>query len=220
MRIEITVPAGTETNDATLALLREACDGLGIKDDIMVSTDSAEAGVAPIVRIDGRDMWDAAPSHDRAAAESIPPKWLVESALLRALKPKNIVFMCVQNSARSQLAEAIARHIAPKNMVLQSAGSEPYMVRPQVPRILAEEGIDPSGLYAKSLDDLNIDAVDAVVTLCAEEVCPMFPRPVYRLHWAMEDPAKGADEEAKLQSFRRIRDELMLRLTHLLNYSS
>ena len=220
MRIEYTGPAGSKATDATLALLREACAELGIKDDIMVSTEDAEADKTLQVRIDGRDIRDAAPPEVGAAADAIPPKWLVESALLRALKPNNIVFMCVQNSARSQLAEAIARHIATDDMLLQSAGSEPYMVRPQVPRILGEAGIDPSGLYAKSLDDLDIDAVEAVVTLCAEEVCPMFPRPVYRLHWAMEDPAKGADEEQKLQSFRRIRDELMLRLTHLLNYSS
>lgn len=231
MRIELLGFEGCPGFEPTAQLVRRAAAELGITSDItevMVRDgDDLEAmGFAgsPTLCIDGRDLEDLPPVGEgsccrRYGDSHTPAKWLVESALLRALRPANIVFMCVQNSARSQLAEAIARHRAPAGVRVQSAGSEPYMVRPQVPVVLREAGIEPGDLYAKSLDDLDIDAVDAVITLCAEEVCPLFPRPVPRLHWALPDPAKTGSEDDKLQSFRDIRDELLIRIPHLLRYA-
>ena len=231
MRMNILGFTGCPGFGPTARLLRQVAAELGIDGDITEVTvqdgdDLQAMGFAgsPTVLIDGRDLEDLPPTGDglccrRYGESHTPPKWLVESALLRALRPVNIVFMCVQNSARSQLAEAIARHCAPAEVRVRSAGSEPFMVRPQVPVVLREAGIDPGDLYAKSLDDLDIDAVDAVVTLCAEEVCPVFPRPVARLHWALPDPAKAGSEDDKLQSFRNIRDELLIRIRHLLRYA-
>ena len=76
-----------------------------------------------------------------------------------------ILFLCVANSARSQLAEAIARDLAPE-LDIWSAGSEPTHVRPQVRRVLNEAGFDDKGLRSKSLYEVEMDEIDVIVTLC------------------------------------------------------
>jgi arsenate reductase len=138
---------------------------------------------------------------------------MLEAAILRALAPRHLLFLCVQNSARSQLAEGIARFLAPAGVTVSSAGSSPAFVRPQAIQVLGEIGIDISGHRSKSTDEFAGTAVDAVVTLCAEEVCPVFPGDVVRLHWGLPDPAKApGDERARLDAFRAARDELFRRL--------
>jgi len=138
---------------------------------------------------------------------------MLEAALLRALQPRHLLFLCVQNSARSQIAEGIARFLAPPGVAVSSAGSSPAFVRPQAVRVLREIGVDASGQRSKSVDEIDASSVEAVVTLCDEEVCPVFPGDVVRLHWALPDPARaGGDEEASLAAFRAARDELFRRL--------
>jgi len=138
---------------------------------------------------------------------------MLEAALLRALRPRHILFLCVQNSARSQLAEGIARFLAPPAVTVSSAGSSPAFVRPQAIRVLKEIGIDISGHRSKAIEEINAAAVDAVVTLCADEVCPLFLGDAVRLHWSLPDPAKApGDDEARLNAFRATRDELFRRL--------
>jgi len=129
----------------------------------------------------------------------------------------SILFLCVANSARSQLAEALARHLAPPGVAIYSAGSEPGIINPLAVRVLAEVGVDASGQFSKGLDAIPLGEIDLVVTLCAEEVCPLFPSPVRKLHWPLQDPAKatGTDEE-RLAAFRAVRDELSARLVTLL----
>ena len=129
----------------------------------------------------------------------------------------SILFLCVANSARSQLAEALARHLAPPGVAIYSAGSEPSIINPLAVRVLAEVGVDASGQFSKGLDAIPLGEIDLVVTLCAEEVCPLFPSPVRKLHWPLQDPAKatGTDEE-RLAAFRAVRDELSARLVTLL----
>ena len=129
----------------------------------------------------------------------------------------SILFLCVANSARSQLAEGLARRLAPPGTRVYSAGSEPGTIHPLAVRALAEVGVDASGQRSKGLDAIPLDAIDLVVTLCAEEVCPLFPRPVRKLHWPLADPARasGSDEE-RLAAFRAVRDELAARLPTLL----
>ena len=144
--------------------------------------------------------------------------WIKEAEEVAALKPKKILFMCVQNSARSPLAEAIARHLAPKGVTVLSAGSEPNAVRPQALQVLQEAGIAAEGLYSKSVDDIDPTGVEVVVTLCAEEVCPVFLGKALRLHWGLNDPAKVEPEEAKLDAFRAVRDELLKRFAVLFRY--
>jgi thioredoxin type arsenate reductase len=127
-----------------------------------------------------------------------------------------ILFLCVANSARSQIAEGLARLMAPSCVRVYSAGSEPGIINPLAVRVLAEAGVDAAGQRSKGLDAVPLDAIDLVVTLCAEEVCPLFPRPVRKLHWPLSDPAKAAGtEEERLAAFRAVRDELAARLPAL-----
>lgn len=138
---------------------------------------------------------------------------MLEAAILRALRPRHILFLCVQNSARSQLAEGIARFLAPPGVSVSSAGSSPAFVRPQAIRVLREIGIDISAHRSKAIAEIDAASVDAVVTLCAEEVCPLFLGDAVRLHWALPDPAQApGDEPAQLDAFRAVRDELFRRL--------
>jgi len=119
-----------------------------------------------------------------------------------------ILFLCVKNSARSQMAEGLARALAPPGYDFMSAGSDPGVINPLAIEALAELRIDISGQRAKGLSDTVLGQVDTIVTLCAEEVCPVVPGSVQRLHWPMPDPKD-------LPSFRTVRDELRRRLPTL-----
>lgn len=125
--------------------------------------------------------------------------------------------MCVANSARSQLAEGLARKIFPEARI-ESAGSKPGKLNPYAVRVLNEVGIDISNQYSKSVDDLSpefIAGLDYVITLCAEEVCPVLTSKAKKLHWPLADPAKSerfTDQEA-LERFRIVRDQIQGRLT-------
>lgn len=140
------------------------------------------------------------------------PDWAFEAALLRALGPKHLLFLCVANSARSQIGEGVARSLAPAEVKISSAGSEPTRVRPQAVQVLDEVGIDASGHESNGVDEIE-RTVDSVITLCAEEVCPVWLGKADRLHWGLPDPAGSSeDPEEELQAFRDVRDELTRRL--------
>jgi arsenate reductase len=119
-----------------------------------------------------------------------------------------ILFLCVKNSARSQMAEGLARVLAPGGYQFLSAGSAPGQINPLAIQALSEEHIDISKQRAKGLEAISLDQVDTIVTLCAEEVCPVVPGNVRRLHWPLPDPKD-------LASFRAVRDELRKRLASL-----
>jgi len=139
-------------------------------------------------------------------------------AILRTLRPRHILFLCVANSARSQMAEGIACSLAPEGIRVSSAGSSPSSVRPQAIQVLMEIGIDISGHKSKGLDAVDASSVDAVITLCAEEACPVFLGKAMRLHWGLPDPAgEAGSEDRKLAAFRGVRDELRRRLELLFN---
>ena len=166
---------------------------------------SLEASVAP----DGRLLVDGV---EIPPVAGVYPDWLLEAVVLRALSPQHVLFLCVANSARSQLAEGIARTLAPPGVTVSSAGSEPTSVRPQAVETLREIGIDISGHTSTGTADVG-DGVDAVITLCAEEVCPVWLGSAWRVHWGLPDPAGAGDSpEEELEAFRRIRDELRVRL--------
>ena len=140
-----------------------------------------------------------------------------------------ILFLCVANSARSQMAEAIARDLAPAGWRVMSAGSSPTGVNPSAVRVLAELGLSTAGHDSKSVDDIPLDQVHTVITLCAEEVCPVFPDDgsgsVQKLHWPHEDPAPPAgaparSEEETLAAFRRVRDQIRARLADYFGQSA
>jgi arsenate reductase len=122
-----------------------------------------------------------------------------------------LLFLCVANSARSQLAEAIARQLFGDRAIVQSAGSMPTRVNPHALAVLAEQGIDASAQTSKSIDAIDLSGIDVVITLCAEEVCPVVPGRVERLHWPLPDPAAAPPDQA-LVRFRATRDELERRL--------
>ena len=141
-----------------------------------------------------------------------PEPWEAEAERLREAAPRHVLFLCVANSARSQMAEGIARSLAPAHVKVSSAGSEPTSVRPQAVAVLAEIGIDIGGQRSKGMDDVE-RPVDAVITLCAEEVCPVWLGDAVRLHWGLPDPAAvSGTEEQTLHAFRTVRDELRRRL--------
>ena len=111
------------------------------------------------------------------------------------------------------MAEGIARSLAPKGVNVSSAGSSPGSIHPQAIQVLKEIGIDISGHRSRGLDSIDAGSVDAVITLCAEEVCPAFPGKVVRLHWGLPDPAGATGtDETRLNAFRTVRDDLLRRL--------
>lgn len=127
-----------------------------------------------------------------------------------------ILFMCVANSARSQLAEGLARKVFPEAEI-QSAGSHPGKLNPYAVQVMKEIGVDISKQYSKSVDDLDpnfVANVDYVITLCAEEVCPIIISKAKRLHWPFSDPASKEkhSEEEFLSRFRVARDAISKKL--------
>jgi protein-tyrosine-phosphatase len=146
----------------------------------------------------------------------VTSNWEQEAEQLRAAHPRHMLFLCVANSARSQMAEGIARSLAPASVKISSAGSRPSRLSPFAVKALAELGIDISKHYSKSVDDIPRGDVDAVVTLCGEEVCPVFLGKALRVHWGLPDPAgAGTTEDEQLQAFREVRDELRRRLERI-----
>lgn len=124
---------------------------------------------------------------------------------------KSLVFLCVANSARSQIAEGLARALFGGLVRVQSAGSEPTAVNPHAVDAMREVGIDLTPQRSKSVDDIDPASVDAVITLCAEQVCPVWPGQLARLHWPLPDPATAPGGEVRAR-FREVRDALRARL--------
>jgi arsenate reductase len=120
--------------------------------------------------------------------------------------------MCVANSARSQLAEGLAKSIFGTNAEIQSAGSHPGRLNPYAVKVMREAGIDISKQYSKSIAELSpafASGLDYIITLCAEEVCPaIVASQAKRLHWPFPDPAskEALAEEELLERFREARE--------------
>lgn len=102
---------------------------------------------------------------------------------------KGLLFLCVANSARSQMAEGLARRLFGRAVPVMSAGSRPSRVNPAAIAAMAELGIALDGHASKSVDAIDPATVDTVATLCAEEVCPVWLGQARRLHWPTPDPA-------------------------------
>ena len=116
----------------------------------------------------------------------------------------NILFLCVANSARSQIAEGLAKSMLGKEHRIESAGSEPSgKVHPHAISTMKEIGIDISNHFSKSIDDLDkdfVDNLDFVITLCAEEVCPILDNSCKKLHWMNIDPDNKDFNDSQLKS--------------------
>jgi arsenate reductase (thioredoxin) len=131
------------------------------------------------------------------------------------MKKTKVLFLCTHNSARSQMAEGLLRHLAGDRFEVMSAGTEATFVRPEAISVMAELGIDISGQESETLDRYLDEPFDHVVTVCddANEACPVFPGAKNRLHWSFRDPSRatGGDEE-RLGAFREVRDEILARV--------
>ncbi len=126
-----------------------------------------------------------------------------------------MLFLCTHNSARSQMAEGLLRHLAGDRFEVVSAGTEATHVRPQAIEVMGEIGIDISHQESKTLERYLGEPFDYVITVCddANEACPVFPGAKSRLHWSLEDPASATGtEEERLEVFRSVRDEIRARI--------
>jgi len=225
VRVEVLVFDGCPHAEAATLLAHTVAQRLGPgitveRVDVNTPEKAAELGVlgSPSIHVDGMDIEGKAGSGRLSCRmydddSGMPPEWLVEAAVLRALGPKGVLFLCVANSARSQLAEGIARSLAPPGVTVWSAGSQPTRVRPEAIAALAEIGIDISHHRSKAVSEIPAAEVDTVITLCGEEECPVFLGRARRLHWGLPDPAGvGGSEADRVDAFRRTRDELRRRL--------
>jgi arsenate reductase len=128
---------------------------------------------------------------------------------------ERVLFVCTHNSARSQIAEALLRHMAGTRLVVASAGTTPTRVHPLAEQVMAERGLSLGSHRAKSIIDVGT-RWDYVITVCdaAFERCPEFPAKTSRLHWSVEDPSQATGTGLQqLDAFRRVRDDLAERIT-------
>ena len=120
---------------------------------------------------------------------------------------QRVLILCTGNSARSQMAEGLLRHLASDRFEVHSAGTKPSRVRDEAIAVMRELGIDISGHRSKSVEEFAGQEFDYVITVCdnARESCPFFPAQTQRIHWSFDDPSTEAD-------FRRVRDEIVARM--------
>ena len=126
-----------------------------------------------------------------------------------------VLFLCTHNSARSQIAEGLLRHLAGDRFEAHSAGTEATHVRPLAVRAMDEIGADISRQESKTLERYLQEPFDYVVTVCdaANEACPVFHGAKERLHWSFPDPSQvTGTEEERLAVFRAVRDEIRARI--------
>jgi arsenate reductase (thioredoxin) len=130
---------------------------------------------------------------------------------------QRVLFLCTGNSARSQMAEGILRHVAGDRFDVFSAGTRPAGLNPNAVRAMAEIGINIAGSRSKSVDEFTGQQFDYVFTVCdsAKESCPIFPGGGRRLHQSFEDPA-AAPADQQLGVFRKVRDQIAERLQQFL----
>ena len=139
--------------------------------------------------------------------------------LASELPPTRVLFLCTHNSARSQMAEGILRHLGGEMVEAFSAGSVVSRVHPTAVRVMDEMNIDISAQRSKHLEEYLGQSFDFVITVCdrARESCPIFPGDPERIHWSFPDPAAVEGEEAQHQAFSRTAQELTGRLRFLLS---
>ena len=126
-------------------------------------------------------------------------------------KKKKVLILCTGNSARSQMAEGLLKHITKDEYEVFSAGTKPSFVRPEATKVLAEVGIDISKNHSKSVDEFTDREIDFVLTVCdnAKEICPYFPATTKLFHHSFADPSETlGSEEATIEAFRKTRDQI------------
>ena len=130
-----------------------------------------------------------------------------------------VLFLCTGNSARSQMAEALARQLGAGAVEAHSAGSHPKPLHPNAVRVMRARGIDIAGRRSKHVSKFSEQRFDYVVSLCdrVREVCPEFPGQPNLVHWSIPDPAReGENDDETYRAFERTADELASRIRFLL----
>ena len=164
-----------------------------------------------------------------AAATALHPALALPGTLASVLQetlpvqlhhPLRVLFLCTENSARSQMAEGLLRHLAGNALEVCSAGSRPSDVHPYATQVLAQMGIDISGATSKHLDTFRDQSFDVVITVCdrMKECCPTWPADPEQIHWSLPDPValEGVSEQERYAAFEEVARELMIRLRHFL----
>jgi protein-tyrosine-phosphatase len=178
---------------------------------------------------DGRDVYysldlDALRVRYFATGEALHPALTttdtpnLASAAEDAHHPTRVLFLCTHNSARSQMAEGILRHLSRGQVDVFSAGGDPSDVHPAAVAALANIGIDIRQQYAKHLDRFRGHSFDYIVTVCdrMREACPTFPEDPVRIHWSIPDPAAVEGDEMQNRAFAHTAQELVTRIRFLL----
>jgi ArsR family transcriptional regulator, arsenate/arsenite/antimonite-responsive transcriptional repressor / arsenate reductase (thioredoxin) len=158
----------------------------------------------------------AAALHPGLRLEPPPPQWPVRAARRRRTR---VLFLCTGNSARSQIAEALAEQLSHGAVHARSAGSHPKPLHQNAVRVLRERGIDIGDRRSKHVDSFAAQRFDYVITLCdrVREVCPEFPAHPELIHWSIPDPARAGDsDEDSYPAFERTARELAVRIGFLL----
>ncbi|MGO9270249.1 MAG: arsenate reductase ArsC [Terriglobia bacterium] len=130
-----------------------------------------------------------------------------------------VLFVCTENSSRSQMAEGFLRHLGGDDFEALSAGAEPTSVNPLAVEVMKEVGIDISGQRAKDVSDFLGQNFQYLIRVCdrVRERCPVLPGAVWYLDWSFEDPATAAGAAAeRLAVFRRIRDDIEKRIAEFI----
>ena len=136
------------------------------------------------------------------------------------LAKKNIIFICTGNACRSQIAHGLLESMAGDKFEVFSAGSHPSQVHIMSTKIMEEIGIDISHHTSDFIDDYLKTGIEIIITVCdnANEICPIFPGNIEKIHWSINDPFKGWDyNKNQMQSFRKTRDEIKERIINFLN---
>jgi protein-tyrosine-phosphatase len=178
---------------------------------------------------DGRDIYysldvERLQSLYFSAADSLHPGLTGHSPeqdnqpLAVGIHPARVLFLCTHNSARSQMAEALLRHLGGDRVEVFSAGTEATRVHPKALETLQKNGIDITGLYSKTLNDFLGQDFDYVITVCdnARESCPIFPGDPEQIHWSFPDPSSLSDPDEQSRLFLEIFAGLEKRLKLLL----
>lgn len=134
-------------------------------------------------------------------------------------KPFRVLFLCTENSARSQIAEALTRYLSKGTVEAFSAGSHPTSIHPYAIRVLVRLGIDTGSLRSKHFDEFRDQSFDRIITLCdyVQEECPTFPADPHRIHWSFPNPtAVEGTEEERYRAFEQLGLQLTTRIRLLL----
>ena len=136
------------------------------------------------------------------------------------VKKQKVLFVCTGNSCRSQIAEGLLRDMTDDQFDVFSCGTHPSRVHPNATAVMEEWGIDISNHTSDDINDYLDKGINIVISVCdhANKLCPIFPGDVQRIHWSVDDPFRGWNQnESQLENFRETRQDLKIRIQKLLD---